>query len=123
MSAATIYTHASALETANGNSGDLSVSSYETVAIDLNVTDKQGSNPTIQLLWDRKGADGVYYPVWDSTALSVSGASGGSPVQKSTSIGPGCAYNQEPGALGRLRWVIGGTSTPGATFSISIQGK
>jgi hypothetical protein len=116
MSAATLYTHASALETANGNSGDLTVGSYVELAIDINITGNQGSSPTITYYMDRKGADGVYYPIWQSSTITAS-------ASISASIGAGLAYSQSFGATVRFRWVIGGSSTPGFTFSASLQGK
>jgi len=111
-----LYTHAS-LETADGNSADLSVGSSSELAVDINITGNQGTNPTIQFFIDRKGADLVYYPIWQSKIVTASSD------QVSTSIGPGLAYNQSLGATIRFRWDISGTSTPGFTFSVSLQAK
>jgi len=44
-------------------------------------------------------------------------------VDYKRSIGPGCATTEEITASGRVRWQIGGSSSPGALFSISIQGE
>lgn len=118
MSKTIILNQASALKTANGDTGTISWKSCSTLAVDINVTGSQGTNPTLQILVDRLGADGVtFFPMWDSTAL----APGSYP--KSVSIGPGCSYAEEICASGRIRWVIGGTSTPGVTFSLSVQGE
>jgi hypothetical protein len=117
MQATTLYLHASDLEIANGNSSDITVDAYAELAIDINITGNQGSSPTIQYFLDRKGADNVYYPIWQSTSQTASSA------QVSTSVGPGLAYNQALGSKVKFRWVIGGTSTPGFTFSASLQGR
>jgi hypothetical protein len=101
----------------SGNSGDLDVSKLREVSIDLTTTAQSGTNPTIQFFWERKGADGVYYPLWQSSVFTVASNT------VSTSIGPGLAYNQSLGLTGRLRWVVGGTATPTWTFSPNIYGK
>lgn len=80
--------------------------------------------PTLQILVDRLGADGsTYFNMYDSGAVSVSSASSGSPVVIKRSIGPGCTTTEEIAASGRVRWGIGGSATPGAQFSLSIQGE
>src|SRR5437762_12628892 len=109
MSATTLYTHASVQETANGNSGDVDASNYTELAVDINITGNQGSSPTIQYFVDRKGADGVYYPIWQSAVQNAASA-------VSTSIGAGLAYSQSFTTV-QFRWVIGGSSTPG--FAVS----
>lgn len=114
--AVTVATQASALQTANGNSADLAVGSFAELAIDINLTGNQGTSPTIQFFVERKGADGVYYAIYSGSVLSATGP-------QSISLGAGCATNQAFGAVARLRWIIGGTSTPGWTFSYSIIGK
>lgn len=116
--ATTIYNLSSALQTGSGgNSGDLTVGSYVELAVDVNITGNQGSSPTIQFFVDRKGSDNIYYPIWQSSSQSSSSA------QVSTAIGAGCAISQSFGATIRFRWVIGGSSTPGFTFSASLQAK
>ncbi len=99
------------------NSGDLTVGPYTEVSIDINTTAQSGTNPTIQLFYERKGADGIYYVLWQSAVLTAAANT------LSTSIGAGMAYNQSLGATGRVRWVIGGTATPTYTMSINVQGK
>ena len=101
----------------SGNSGDLDVSRLREIAIDLTTTAQAGTNPTIQFFWERKGADGNYYVLWQSEVFTAASNI------KSTSIGPGLAYNQSLGATGRLRWVVGGTATPTWTFTPNVQGK
>src|SRR5579885_1253552 len=118
-SAVAVYSLASGAQTTNGNSGDLTVGAYTEIGIDINVTADSGTNETIQFFWDRKGADGVYYPLWQSkTVLSTDSLA----EQISTSIGAGMAYNQSLGLTGRLRWVVGGTS-PSFTLSANVYGK
>jgi hypothetical protein len=123
MSATTLLNLESLMRTANGNSGDISVSNVTEIAVDVNCTGKQGTSPTLQIIIYRKDVLGNYFSLYDSGAVSVSGATGGAPVQIARSIGPGCTTTEELGATIRLNWVIGGSSTPGAQFSASIQGK
>jgi hypothetical protein len=101
----------------SGNSGDLDVSKLHEIAIDITTTAQSGTNPTLQFFWERKGADGIYYPLWQSAVLSVASNT------VSTSIGPGLAYNQSLGGTGRLRWVVGGTASPTWTFTPNVYGK
>jgi hypothetical protein len=114
-SAATVLNQASAAQTTNGNSADLAVGSYAELTVDVNITSVSGTSPTLQMFVDRKGADGVYYPIWQSMTISAATA-------VSTTIGAGMSIAQGFGALVRLRWVIGGTSAS-ITFSGSLIGK
>lgn len=99
------------------NSGDLTIGPYTEISIDINTTAQSGTNPTLQLFWERKGADNIYYVLWQSAVLTAATNT------LSTSIGAGMAYNQSLGLTGRLRWVIGGSATPTYTFSANIYGK
>ncbi|SRR6266487_31118 len=99
------------------NSGDLTVGAYTEISLDINTTAQSGTSPTLQLFYERKGADGIYYVLWQSAVLTVAANT------LSTSIGSGMAYNQSLGLTGRLRWVVGGSATPTYTFSANIQGK
>jgi hypothetical protein len=110
-----VLNQASGAQTASGNSADLSVGQYTELAVDANITAVVGVNPTLQFFLDRKGADNVYYPIWQSITFTATG-------QVSTSVGAGMSIAQSFGATVRLRWVIGGT-TPSWTFSGSIVGK
>lgn len=101
----------------SGNSGDLDVSKLREVSIDLKTTAQVGTNPTIQFFWNRKGIDGVYYPLWQSDILTAAANT------VSTSVGPGLAYNQSLGATGQLSWVVGGTASPNWTFTPNVYGK
>jgi hypothetical protein len=114
--AATVLNQASAAQTASGNSADLVVGQFIELAVDCNVTAVSGTNPTLQIFLERKGADGVYYPVWQS--ITITSAS----TQLCTSIGAGMSIAQGFGSTVRLRWVIGGTNASW-TFSCSIVGK
>jgi hypothetical protein len=101
----------------SGNSGDINVGPYTELSIDITTSAKAGTNPTIQFFWNRKGADNVYYPLWQSDILTLSANT------ISTSIGAGMAYNQSLGAIGQLSWVVGGTATPTWTFNPNVYGK
>lgn len=101
----------------SSNSGDLDVSKLHEISIDITTTAQAGTNPTIQFFWERKGADGVYYKVWQSSSLSAASNT------LSTSVGPGLAYNQSLGTTGRLEWTVGGSNTPTWTFTPNIYGK
>lgn len=117
MSAQTIWTQASTLITASSNSGSLSVGNYAEIAVDINITGDQGSSPTIQFFVDRLGVDSIWYPIWQSVLVTASSQ------QISTSIGAGLSYAESFGGTIRFRWTIGGSSTPGFTFSTSLIGK
>lgn len=117
MSAQTIWTQASTLITASNVNGPLTVGNYVEIAVDINITGKQGSSPTIQFFIDRLGVDGIYYPLWQSSTQSTS------PAQVSTSIGAGLSISQSFGGTVQFRWSIGGSSSPGWTYSVSLIGK
>lgn len=117
MSAQSIWAQASTLITTSDNSGILSVGNFAEIAVDINITGKQGTLPTIQFFIDRLGVDGISYPLWQSSTLSTS------PAQVSTSIGAGLAISQSFGGNVRFRWSIGGSSSPGWTYSVSLIGK
>jgi len=109
VSTAALYTTA-LVAGASGNSGDLDVSKLREVSIDLTTT---LVTTNLQFFWERKGADGNYYVLWQSAVLTTSANT------LSTSIGPGCAYNQSLGSTGRLRWV----ATGNASFTPNVYGK
>jgi hypothetical protein len=114
-SATTVLNQASVAQVASGNSADLAVGGYAELTVDVNVTSLSGTSPTLQMFVDRKGADGVYYPIWQSATITAATA-------VSTTIGAGMSIAQGFGSLVRLRWVIGGTG-PNVTFSGSMIGK
>jgi hypothetical protein len=118
MSAQTIWTQASQLITASNVSGPLTVGNYAEIAVDINGTSKQGTSPTIQFFIDRLGVDGIYYPLWQSSTQSTTPFTG-----CSTSIGAGLAISQSFGGTVQFRWSIGGSSTPGFIYSVSLIGK
>jgi hypothetical protein len=117
MSAQTIYTQASQLITTSGNSGPLSVGNFAELALDINITVKQGTSPTIQFFVDRLGVDGVNYNVWSSSSISTT------PTTVSQSIGAGLTLASSFGGTIQFRWVIGGSATPGWFYSVSLIGK
>lgn len=113
-----LFTQASGATTGTTqNSGDLDVTKFLSVTIDINTTAQSGTNPTIQYFWERKGADGIYYVLWQSAVLTAAANT------LSTSVGPGLAYNQSLGLTGRLRWAVGGTATPTFTHSLNVYAK
>lgn len=118
MSAQTIWTQASQLITASGNSGPLSVGNFAEIAVDVNITSKQGTTPTVEFYIDRLGVDGVYYNIWDSTIISNT-----APTTKSDSIGAGLNVSKSFAGTIQFRWAIGGSSSPGYTYSVSLIGK
>lgn len=101
----------------SGNSGDITVGPYTEISIDITTTAQAGTNPTIQFFWERKGVDGIYYPIWQTNPLTAAANT------ISTSIGTGMAYNQSLGSTGRLRWLVGGSATPTWTFTPNVYGK
>jgi len=109
VSTATLYTSAQT-NTGSGNSGDLDVSKVREISIDITTT---LVTTNLQFFWERKGADGNYYPLWQSAVLTASANT------LSTSIGPGLAYSQSLGPTGRLRW----TATGNASFTSNVYGK
>jgi hypothetical protein len=123
MSKVVLLNQPAAMKTSSSDTGNIPWGNASTIAVDVIVTNQQGTSPTLQILVDRLGADGVtYFNMYDSTAISVSTASSTNVVIKQ-SIGPGCTKTEEIGSSGRVRWVIGGSASPGALFAISIQGE
>jgi hypothetical protein len=117
VNAQLIYVQQSQLITASGNSGPLTVGYLGEISLDINITGKQGTSPTIQFYIDRLGTDGVYYPIYDSTSISAA------PMVKSASTGAGLGSAASFAGTIRVRWVIGGPSSPGWTYSLSLVGK
>lgn len=118
MSAQTIWTQASTPITASGNSGPLTVGNFAEIAVDVNITAKTGTTPTVEFFVDRLGVDSVYYNIYDSGVVSNT-----APTTKSDSIGAGLNVNKSFAGTIQFRWVIGGSSSPGYTYSVSLQGK
>ena len=117
MSAATIYNQAATnTQTATGGSGVLVVGSYVELSIDCKVTALSGTSPTVQFFVDRIDANGIPFPLWNSSTISVANT----PV--SQSIGAGLALNVAFGNSIQFRWTITGT-LPIITYSSSIIGK
>jgi len=114
----TVLFLASTAYTAGATNGPYVVGPYTELAVDVNITAKTGTTPTIQFFIDRVGADGIAYNIWSSSVVSNT-----APTQVSASIGSGFSTNQSFGANIQFRWVIGGSATPGYTLSCSIIGK
>jgi len=115
VAATTVLTQASAAQTANGMSANLPVAGFRELLVAANVTAVAGTTPTLTFALDSLGADGVWYTLWTSAAVTAVG-------QTVAHLGVGAATNVAFGATVRLRWTIGGT-TPSFTFSASIIGK
>lgn len=114
--ATVLLNQASAIQNANGSSADLNVAAFATLAVDINITALGGTGPAVQFFIDRKGADSVYYQIWNSASINAANA-------VSDSIGPGLNKNQSLGTAIRFRWVITGSGGPTATFSASLIAK
>jgi hypothetical protein len=115
----TVLLLASAAQTTTPvTNGPYVVGPYAELAVDVNITAKTGTAPTIQFFVDRIGADSIAYNIWSSSVISNT-----APAQVSTSIGSGFAVNQSFGSSIQFRWIIGGSATPGFTFSVSILAK
>jgi hypothetical protein len=112
---ATVLTAGPAAVTTNFTSSALVVGPFAELAVDINITAKSGTSPTIQFFIDRIGADTVAYNIWSSAVVSTVS-------QVSASIGSGFSTNQSFGATCQFRMVVGGT-TPSFTLSYSIIGK
>ena len=115
VAAAAVANVASAAYTASGSTGDLAVGRLTMLADDVNVTAASGSSPSCAFVLERKGADGIYYPLAAPAALSAAG-------QISLSVGEGLTTAAALGSTVRLRWAITG-GTPSFTFSVSVVGK
>lgn len=100
---------------ASGNSGDLAVDGFDQLALDVNVSALTGTSPSVTFVLNRKGADGVYYPIWTSAAQTAVG-------KLSTSAGISAPINHCVGSVMRLDWMVAGTSVS-LTFTASLIGK
>lgn len=111
----TVLNSPSSAVTATGNSVDLNVGNYSELAIDVNISAVAGTSPTYVLSVNRKGVDGVYYPIYTGSSQSAVG-------KISISLGVGASTNAAFGNIIQLVETVGGT-TPSFTRSISIIGK
>jgi hypothetical protein len=105
----------SAAITTTTTSADLQVGACEELAIDVNISAVAGTSPTYTLQINRKGLDGVYYPIYTGTAQTAAG-------KISLSLGSGASTNVAFGNVIQIVETIGGT-TPSITRSISVIGK
>lgn len=111
----TVLYLASAAYTASGSSVAAATDSMERLFVGVNVTAVSGSTPSMTLTLETLGLDGVWYPVWTSSAITAAG-------KVTASIGPGLATAQSFADQVRLSWAITGT-TPSFTFTASITGR
>ncbi len=111
--AVALFTRASAIQNVGAVIGaDLPVGGLRALAVDIDVTALAGVGPSLSVRLERKGTDGVYYPVWTGAAVTAVG-------KQSVSLGAGLT----PLVLGdrvRLVTTVVGTSV---TFSMSVQGE
>ncbi len=101
--------------TTSGGGTDQNVRYYKEITLDVNITAVSGTSPTYAISVERKGVDGIYYPIYTSTNQTSSG-------KLSTTIGVGAEVNKGFGDIIRIVETIGGTA-PSFTRSISIKGK
>ena len=106
---------ASTAITATTTSVDLSVNDYKELSVDVNISALTGTTPTYTLSINRKGVDGIYYPIYTGTAQSTVG-------QITLSLGVGASTNVSFGNIIQVVETLGGT-TPSVTRSMSIIGK
>lgn len=111
----TVLNVASAAITTTTTSADLTVGTYKELAIDVNISAITGTTPSYTLSVNRKGADGVYYPIYTGTAQTTVG-------KVSISLGIGAEINKAFGNIIQVVETIAGT-TPSVTRSVSIIGK
>lgn len=99
------------------SSGLLSVDSYDMLAVDISVTAITGGVlPTVAFRLSRLGADGILYPIFTTTAISVAG------ILPPISLGPGSTNSNMFGDNIQLDMITTGGPTS-VTFSASIKGK
>lgn len=128
--ATTLYNHASNLENANGSSGTFQVPGSNRVrdrlhegldfipmgafpvVVNANVTAFAGTTPSVTFIFETTWDGGqTWVQVWTSGPITATGAI--APVTLGANDRPitnNC----------RLRWVIGGTVGPSATFTASV---
>jgi hypothetical protein len=93
-----------------GSSNDIFTGDLDRINIDVNVTAISGS---LTVILNRKGADGVYYPVYTTAAITTTG-------KTSQSLGGGHQTNADFSNLVQVAWTI---SAGTATISLSLMGK
>jgi len=101
--------------TVTTTSADLTTGAYKELAIDINISAITGTTPSYTLGINRKGADGVYYPIYTGTAQTAVG-------KVSISLGIGASTNTAFGSTIQVVETVAGT-TPSVTRSVSIIGK
>lgn len=112
---ATVLNTVSAAIAVTTTSADLTVGPYKELAIDVNISAITGTTPSYTLSVNRKGADGVYYPIYTGTALTAVG-------KITVSLGVGAETNKAFGNTIQVVETVAGT-TPSVTRSVSIIGK
>lgn len=103
--------HASANETANGNSEDFNVPGDGPGAFYLNITAAGGTSPTLDVTIEEKDPSSGVYFVAATFAVETGAGS-----QRQT-------LDANFGSILRVRWVIGGTAGPNFTFSLGMVMK
>ncbi len=105
-----ITIHASAAETASGNTSDIDISHILHAAVCVDVTAASGTSPTLDLYLEGKDTlSGKYNTIWN-------------PSQITSVTTVWTELTDLPYKYIRLRWVIGGTD-PSFTFSAAAEVK
>lgn len=113
MSAA-LWSQQSTAVAGSGNSGQIGAFNVASIRFDANVTALTGgASPSVTFAVDILGADGIWYQVWQGTAITTPGT-------QSQSIGPGLQTNQLVPDSIRVRWTFAGAPTS-ITFSASVE--
>jgi hypothetical protein len=111
-----IYSRLSQSISANGDSGEIDIADFERGVLSVHAISVTGTNPTLDVYYDQQDADGNWLLALVSLtqltsapnyAYAAIGASGGYPM----------------GTVGRIRWVVGGTTPVWTNVDISFIGR
>lgn len=111
-----LYTAASAVIAAGGQTDDLNVADIDALILDVNATAVAGTTPALNIFLEEKRKDGIYYLIDTVPPITVAGVT-------RRDIGPGRPQNADFGDIVRLRWTITGTVGPTVTASINLVGE
>lgn len=109
-----LYTPSAAITTTT-TSADIPVGQYRSLAVDVNISAVSGTSPSYTFSINRKGADGVYYTIYNGSSQTAIG-------KLTLHLGVGATLNVEFGDTIQIVETITGT-TPSFTRSVSIKGK
>lgn len=101
---------------ASGQTGDIDVSLFERLTLDIVVPALTGgTTPTVTFFLERKDLFGNYTAIYSPAAVPAAGGS------ISQDMGPGLQTTRMPGTKLRLRWVTAGAPTA-ATAQVTMLG-